>query len=271
MIDCLIFSKDRACQLDLLLRSIKDNFKELTNIKILYLATNDQFRKGFDLIQNIYPEFEWVPENDFVHDTMNIFYSFTSEFVLNFVDDEIVIRNTPIEPALKFLRLNETHCVSLRLAPYINYCYTANTSDPPPELTEMDIDGTKMYRWNWRHRPNIGSNWGYPSCINSHIYNRERFVHYISLIHYKHPNGLEGMFNNIRENFKPINACFGNSKSVNIANNIIQTGTNRHGMKSDFSVETLNTEFLHGRRLSTKPFYNIQNTLATFEKDYQWE
>jgi hypothetical protein len=127
-----------------------------------------------------------------------------------------------------------------------------------------------MFRWNWRTRSNF-TDWGYPSCINSHIYNRERFVQYVSKINFNHPNGLEGMFNNIREYFKSFNACFEKSKSINIANNIIQTGTNRHGRNKDFSVKTLNREFLNGNLLSTEPFYNFENTMSTFEKDYEWK
>lgn len=270
MIDCLIFSKDRACQLDLLLRSIKDNFKELQNIKILYLPTNESFNDGYSKIQQMYPEYEWIREQNFVNDTLGIFYSFKNEFVLNFVDDEIIIRDFPIEPALNFLRSSETHCVSMRMAPHINFCYTANRPDPQPEFLELDFNGTKMFRWDWRTRPN-NVNWGYPSCINSHIYKTEEFVQNVSMVNFQYPNALEGNFNLIRERFNKFNACFEKSKSVNIANNLIQTGPNRHGSIAEWQVDNLNREFLNGRRLSTKPFYGFENTLATFEKEYEWE
>lgn len=270
MIDCLIFSKDRPCQLDLLLRSIKDNFKEIQNIKILYLATNEDFEMGYCLTQTYHQDVLWIKETNFIKNTLDIFNGFNKEFVLNFVDDEVVIRNNSIEPALKFLRLNDTHGVSIRMAPHIDYCYTADSPDIQPNLIQMNIDGTMMYRWEWDYKSNQNTNWAYPSCINSHIYKRKEFVKYISMINFTSPNNLEGNYNLIRSKFNKYMACFEQSKSVNIANNLIQTGTNRHGQNLKHTVEALNAKYLSGKRLSTKPFYNMNNKLATFEKDYEW-
>jgi hypothetical protein len=267
MIDSMIFSKDRACQLDLLLRSIKDNFKELKKIIILYLPTDNEFEKGYEIVKKTYPDFEWIKESNFVKDTLDIFNSFKNEFLVNFVDDEIVIRKNSIKEALDFLRNQYFHCISLRMAPHINYCYTGNLSDEPPEFENVN----NLYMWDWRKAKTVNGDWNYPSCINSHIYKTEDFKKYISMIQFQHPNGLEANFNNIRQNFKPFNICFKKSKSVNIANNLIQNGTNQHGLIPEWQVNNLNNQFLNGRRLSTKPFYNFENTFATFEKDYEWE
>jgi len=267
MFGSVIFSKDRACQLDLLLRSIKDNFQELKNAKILYLGTNKEFEKGYEIIKPLYPEFEWIKETNFVVDVLKLFYSFKKEFIVNFVDDEIVIRNMPVQNALNFLRNPNVHCISLRMAPHINYCYTGNLVDPPPQFQKTE----NLYIWDWRKAQTPNGDWNYPSCINSHIYKTEEFIRYISVIQFQHPNGLEANFNNLRNNFQQYNICFEKSKSINIANNLTQTGTNRHGNILEWQLDNMNKQLILGRRLSIKPFYNFENTLATFEKEYEWE
>ena len=48
MISALVPSKDRACQLRLLLESIKQNADDIfTKIHILYTASNDEYEAGY--------------------------------------------------------------------------------------------------------------------------------------------------------------------------------------------------------------------------------
>jgi len=49
-VDVLIWAKDRACQLDLLLRSIKDHFLGYNKIYIRYDYTSPEFKKGFQKV-----------------------------------------------------------------------------------------------------------------------------------------------------------------------------------------------------------------------------
>ncbi len=266
MIDCLIFTKDRACQLDLLLRSLNDNFLQDLNINIIYKATDGLYLAAYNNLIKSYPQYNWFFETDFVSQSREVFNSFKNEFMVNFVDDEIVIRKDSIEPALDLLRDESVHGISLRMNPSISYCYTANKPDPQPIFqTEGDL-----YKWNWRSMdPTV--NWGYPSCINSHVYKTADFKKYLSGIKYDTVNGLEGMYNNIKSTFRMYMVCFNKSKTINIANNLVQTGTNRHGTNQAFSLQSLNDKFLDGGRLSTNGLYNIDNQMATFEKDYEWE
>ena len=48
MITSVIFSKNRACQLDLLLRSIHENLPRFIETYVLYCATNDDFACGYE-------------------------------------------------------------------------------------------------------------------------------------------------------------------------------------------------------------------------------
>jgi len=269
MINTLIFSKDRACQLELLLRSIKDNFKELTDITILYLPTNNDYEKGYDKLKEEYKDINWVFESAFVSQTKEIVNGFDKQFFLNFVDDEVVIRDTPIDNMLKALKADsKIHCGSLRLDPNMNYCYTANL---PMEIPKDLIYNSQLqlYRWNW----NLGDkrvDWYYPSCINSHVYLLSFAKWFINNIDFDCVNNLEGMLNNQRKKFRPDMICLPKSKTINIANNLIQTGTNRHGNKVEYTTKSLNDKFLADSRISTENLYNIITNTPTFETDYLW-
>jgi|TARA_R110000765_G_C18959518_1_gene609329 hypothetical protein len=51
MINAIILSKDKACQLELLLSSIRRNTSNLFNIKVLYEASNPVFNEGYQKLK----------------------------------------------------------------------------------------------------------------------------------------------------------------------------------------------------------------------------
>jgi len=51
MINAIIFSKDKACQLELLLRSIRRNTSNLFDIKVIYEASNGVFNQGYEKLK----------------------------------------------------------------------------------------------------------------------------------------------------------------------------------------------------------------------------
>ena len=64
MIDCLIFSKDRACQLHLLLDSLAANAPGLfSEIGILYKATTKESYEAYELLHAEGHEVGWYNED----------------------------------------------------------------------------------------------------------------------------------------------------------------------------------------------------------------
>ena len=56
MLNIIVFSKNRSCQLELFLRSMKLYFKEFNEhkINILYTYSNDKFKEGYDKVISIH-------------------------------------------------------------------------------------------------------------------------------------------------------------------------------------------------------------------------
>lgn len=68
MISILCWSKDRACQLNALLRSLKTYIP--SSVVVLYTYSNDDFRCGYDVVRAEHPFVTFVKENDFYEDTI---------------------------------------------------------------------------------------------------------------------------------------------------------------------------------------------------------
>jgi hypothetical protein len=274
MIDCLIFTKDRACQLELLLRSINDNMPEIKEITIIAKASNSEFLRGYELVANKYNQYRWIREQNLVTDIKRTVAGFKNPYCVTFVDDEVVVNNNPIRPACMLLNLHkEIHAVSLRMHTSIDYTYTSNTQSPTPIFNRYDGHGeppATLFEWEWSKHPNA-TDWGYPSCINSHIYRTEQFKQLVIPPNYRNVNEMEGVINNQRNTFAPNMVCFENPSTINIANNLVQDGMNRHGHNPEADIKTLNARLMSGKIISSKELYGYKTNTATFEMDYNFE
>ena len=51
MINAIIFSKDRAAQLRLLIYSIQKNAPHAFNLNVIYTSSNEEFNKGYEKVK----------------------------------------------------------------------------------------------------------------------------------------------------------------------------------------------------------------------------
>ena len=164
----IIFSKDRAAQLDLLLRSMSHNWLESykLGINVLYTHSNEEYKKGYDKLINDtyktlidgYKNVNFVKENDFKKDLLSLIDK-KDEFTVFFVDDQIVKEkfNTNCEEMRQFERNDKISCLSLRLHPNLTFCYAANHS--------MKTLDNCLFDWK-----NKEGDFGYPMSVDSHIF-----------------------------------------------------------------------------------------------------
>ncbi len=72
MINGIVFSKDRAAQLDLLLKSISKNAKDVFQLKVIYASSEISFEKGYEKLIDKHPEVKWMKEStNFKNDVMS--------------------------------------------------------------------------------------------------------------------------------------------------------------------------------------------------------
>lgn len=242
MINSLIFSLDRAQQLNLLLESIDKNAKNTFNVNVLYKYSNDEFKKGYDILINKFKKINWIKEQDFKPQVMN-FLSEKHDLCCFFTDDDIIYNNVSEKDITQVMENEDVFCFSLRLGKNISYCYTMNASNVlKPEKEEQNI----VY-WNWtKHYLDFG----YPLSVDGHIFRTKDIKKMVRVVQATNPNTLEGNLQVFEYYPKELMAAYETSKLVNSPNNIVnKTHPNRKGEKYMYSTKELNEKFLNKEKI----------------------
>src|SRR3990170_6252117 len=114
-INTIIFSKNRACQLELLLHSL--------NIPATVLYTHSpEFKAGYSQVKKMYTAVKFVRETDFRKQLIDL-VTRGGKYVLFLVDDDVMIRPFAknCREFKEFKRNSKILCLSLRLSP--DHCW----------------------------------------------------------------------------------------------------------------------------------------------------
>jgi len=269
MTQIVVFSKDRACQLDLCLRTIEEKFHVEKNIIVQFAASNNLFMEGYQKLIGCHPGVKFVKETSFQETFLNSLRPlFQGRYILFLVDDDIFINSvdeTEIRALIEMYENNPLiHSISLRMNPDVNFCYPARKHIQRPH--EFLIENNIM-RWNWTQAcPHYC--WGYPHPIDSHIYELTRVDFIFTQEKYNNPNEFECAFlantnRNLPYMISPVQ-----SKIFSIQNNFVKAGAKE---KSLVSPEELNSLFLSGKKISTKNLYGYSAKQVHGRIPYEYE
>lgn len=253
----VIFSKDRGCQLELFLRSMKNHFKEWDkqNISILYTYTNNKFAMGYDATKKLHPEFNYKLEKNFKPDLITLINK-NEKLSTFFVDDIIFKEDFSIEDDKVKLVENDVNvlCLSLRLHPNLTYCYPARVT-----MTKPPIDSKN--RFDWRGKP---GDFGYPMSLDGHIFRTNDIYELFNTLNYNNPNTLESNLA-ARPIRRPFMVMYDKSIIINNPANKVQTfNQNVHG---NISAEYINEQYLLGKKISMKTSEGLSNISCHQEID----
>lgn len=256
-LNIIIFSKDRACQLDLLLTSMRKMFQEyaLYKITVLYTISANTYKQGYNALIKSHTHINFIYERDFKQCLLSQVDS-EADFSVFFVDDNIWKERFTVQcnEFELFERDPDILCLSLRLDPNLTYCYAYDIGMDSPEFDQR-------LRWYWEGK---SGDFGYPMSLDGHIFRTKDILPLLSKLSYNNPNSLEGALSN-----HPLKQtkmlCLDKAPIFNIPINKVQTtNNNRHG---NISAEYLNKKFLAGYRISLKPLIGINNYACHQEVD----
>lgn len=261
MINILIFSKDRACQLDLLIRSIKQLWTgwEQFIFNILWTFSGMSFKDAYSEVMKDHPEMNYIQQSDsFKNDVISL-VSKDEPYTMFFVDDQVFKEPFELDcPEFKEMLSNEDiMTLSLRLYPGITYCYPRALPSSPPVFI-------KNYMWKWR---DMTGDWSYPTSVDGHVFRTEDLIMVLHNQGYNHPNNFEDALVQVMIR-RPFMTCFEKSKVVNNPCNKVGRYGNRHGM---ITADYLNTMYLAGKRIDLKPILGIMPVSCHQEFSYQWQ
>lgn len=240
MINAIIFSKDRASQLRLLLESINKNAPGIFNINILYKASNNDFAVAYEKLmdEDIVENITWALEHDFKSQNLKLLES-ELPYTCFFTDDDIIYQPVNEQVIAECLESDDdVFCFSLRLGKNITVCYTQNSGNVLVPLEETE----SIVKWDWTLHY---MDFGYPLSVDGHIFRTDDIRTLSNKVPYTNPNTFEAALQ-IFDNFPKIKmAAFVHSKLVNTPANIVQNVfANRKGEQHGMSVEELNKKYL---------------------------
>lgn len=239
MINAIIFSKDRASQLTLLLESIERYATDKFVISVLYKSSTSEFRDGYELSKSLFPNIRWVEESNFKQDTLSLLSS-DLEHTCFFTDDDVFYSNIgEVESHLS----DDVFCFSFRLGENVTHCYTMNS---PNKLFQPEINGEFM-KWDWtKHYLDFG----YPLSLDGHVFKTKDIKKLVNKTIFNNPNTLEGNLQMFEDFPKQFMVSYKQSRLVGIPNNRVNDShPNLNGQKFGISAKELNDKFLSGKKI----------------------
>jgi len=245
-VDVIIYSKNRAAQLDLLLRSIKQNFVNAGRVFVLNDFDTDDHYKSYSKIW----ERDYGLGVSFKTQTKDTFYEVlsqavsesTTEYILPMCDDDVFIHSTDITDVVEYLD-SDTVGICFRRSPDLTNSYHTGELIANPHFTEAG----NALKWAWRNGHHL--RWGYPYQAGGMVYNRSFFQYMISQITFNLPNYLEYEMMQGRDKWgKEKVMCLKHSPIVNVSVNKVQSEVNNRGGRDvNYSPEELAQKFLAGQ------------------------
>ena len=269
MFTSIVFSKDRPLQLDLCLKSIKQNLFANNKIVVLY-ATSDGYDINYNQLIDEHLDVEFFKQRYSIFEHIRTILDDASEHIMFFTDDDIVYRKCQLtEDDINSAFNNDACCISLRLGlntSMRDYGDGVLRRDNIPEQI-MRICNTLV--WNRTSIP-VGGYWAYPLSVDGHIFktsDMKKFTEELCVLNQYYdncgevprakrawnqtPNEFESKLQRFFFDISPIMACAEYSCVVNSPNNRVQnTVANRSGDVYNYTALDLKYEFDEGRRIS---------------------
>jgi len=245
MINCLIFTKNRACQLELLIESIYKYFDTELDIHILAKSTDWEYKKGYAHFLSRYNVKNFYDEgnDNFKNQVMAILDSFDHPWTVCFLDDDVFIDYVNVTPCLKYIT-DDVNALSLRMGVHITYCYP---KDRPMEQPEFTFVHNAIMKWNWS---DCELDWGYPMSLGGNIYRAKWLKDFWRSLPFTAPNWIEGYMAMNPPRQRSHQISFTRQKLYNVANNLVQdVCDNRYDRKGKNCVRHLNDEYLKGKKI----------------------
>jgi hypothetical protein len=247
----MIFSKDRAMQLDATLRSFYLNCRDSNGISlmVIYATSSIRHEAQYNLLKSEYSSVRFIRETRFKDDVLNHIFPF--EYVLFLVDDSIFVRGFSLKDVLKSLEEHpDAIGFSLRLGRNTTYCYPYNRVQNLPRFNNF---GHHMLKFDWTRAE---LDFGYPLEVSSSVYRVFDLHPELKKLSFTNPNTFEAQFVGIKYLFagtKPALLCYEQSVAFSAPLNLIQSVCpNRVGQNKSYTISSLEKMFRNGQRVDVK-------------------
>ena len=264
VVSALVFSRDRALQLDGLLRSLYEHTAEpeLLSVAVLHKTTSAQHRRQYAELA-----LEWGPrgvvfieEFFFLHDLRRMLDAAPAH-IMFLVDDTIFLRDFSMQQVVDVLHNEEVLGFSLRLGRNTNRCFPLGRSQVVPDMNSTHTrPGTALvYDWTGAEY-----DFGYALEVSSSVYRAADIRECIHDRNPKSPNAFESVLQECQivntRIPRPLLGLFDESVAVSMPHNRVQNvyGNTHGNVSSSYFAD----QFDDGFRLDTERYNGIKTSAA---------
>ena len=244
----LIFSRNRACQLDGLLRSLSQESQNPWPVSVLWVSGIGDHARSYQILREQWPQIGWKEQMEFSRDLVELLEKTNEENIMFCTDDGLFFAPPPnlVEPDWE-----KVAAVSLRLGGNCRYCHPANEHYRTPSFQGVD----SLLAWRWERAQ---GDFRVVYSLDAHIYPRNRILKLLTRFDFTNPNQLEDRLNRFCAKDAPQwMLCPEESCYVSLPINRVNTEfANRAGLQHPVSEEELLAEFLSGKRLDPRRIVN---------------
>jgi hypothetical protein len=270
--EAVVFSMDRAMQLDALLGSYVAKVKNPAPLHILYRATTSAHRKAYDQALALYDVVVrdiTVQEarTTFRQQLLGIIDQISAPKILFLVDDDVFVE--PVDFNTMTSIESRWAIPSLRLGTNLSMTYVLQKKQPHPKFFSWDGvsasksaeapsavgDSDDLLCWRWKDGV---FEWAYPLSVDGHFFATAEIAALIRHTEFDSPNTLEGNLQLYADFFMSrLGVCYRKSRLVNVPCNKVQTDNrNIHG---DLHQDELLRKWQSGLRIHLESLYGIMN------------
>lgn len=237
----IIFSRNRACQLDALLRSLRGRFRIPHQVSILWKADPGLHGRAYARIKQEYQQVKWLEESNFRKDLLGLLRRKTP--LVMFCTDDGLFHDRVVDIAWP-KSWDQVAAYSLRLGENCSYSHPADEHYRLPHRWR----GAGAMVWNWTKAQ---SDFRYPFSLDAHIFPTTRIRKMLTSLIFHNPNTLEDAGSCdpsfLRRKWMVGPLC---SKYVSLPiNRVNETHANRTGSDFQEKPEELARGYLAGHRI----------------------
>ena len=224
---CIVFSMDRALQLDGLLRSFFLNKLGECTISVIYKASGDEHQKAYqDVIKRFENKVHFYEEGvGFKPTLLDALAQINTGRLFFLVDDIIFTEKVDFD---KLSKIDSSKFIfSLRMGNHLSYSYVVDKAQKLPQF--IDKDDEFLY-WDWSDSDSE-HDWAYPLSVDGHIFGVEEIRILAEHFDYKGPNSFEGILQKVKGLFsKRLGMSYTKARLLNNPCNKVQREVkNLHG------------------------------------------
>ena len=269
----IVFSKDRAIQLDGALRSLFSHCKDLgegrLRVQVLYTSSSYFHETQYRQMAQRFPDVTFMREHDFKKDLLACLIG--HDYVFFMVDDNIFVKDFLLKDIIEALNRNHRAIgFSLRLGRNTGYCYMQRRDQSLPPFSDA---GEDLLLFDWTSGE---SDFAYPLEVSSSVYRVSDIEPLLKHLDFSNPNILEATLDANKSTYqatKPNLLCYGSSVAFCNPANKVQTvfTANRAGEDNAYGAVRLANIFAKGYRINIEEYSGFVPRSCHQEVDYVFE